>query len=70
VNANLLGQAAPGFDQPLGCCKPVMAARRDVPHKGTPTFYGLTPVKDRMPHKGTPIRYGLKPVRNRMPYTR
>jgi hypothetical protein len=47
-----------------------MAARRDVPHKGTPTFYGLTPVKDRMPHKGIAIRYGLKPVRNRMPYTR
>jgi hypothetical protein len=33
-----------------------------MPHKGTPTFYGLKPMKDRMPHKGTPTFYGLKPI--------
>ncbi len=37
-----------------------------MPHKGTPTFYGLKPMKDRMPHKGTPIHYALKRVWSRM----
>ena len=36
-------------------------------YKGTPTFYGINLVKDRMPHKGTPIHYALKRVWNRMP---
>jgi hypothetical protein len=39
-----------------------------VPHKGTPTFYGLKPVKGRMPHKGAPIFHGLKPAKVRMPH--
>jgi hypothetical protein len=39
-----------------------------VPHKGTPTFYGLKPVKGRMPHKGAPIFHGLKPAKARMPH--
>ncbi len=39
-----------------------------VPHKGTPTFYGLKPVKGRMPHEGTPTFYELKLVKGRMPH--
>jgi hypothetical protein len=28
-----------------------------VPHKGTPTFYGLKPVKGRMPHKALAVAH-------------
>ena len=30
------------------------------PHKGTPTFYGLTPVKDRMRGRNTPKEYAAR----------
>ncbi len=44
--------------------------RSGLPHEGTPTFYGLKPVKDRMSHEGTPTFYGLKPVKDRMNWVR
>ena len=59
MNANLLGPAAPGFDQPLE----LLEACHGRIGKQCATLERLLAG---LSHKGTPIRYGLKPVRNRM----